>query len=177
MRKTADKTVYRTTSLYGSNSNCARIEVKDGKVVRTRPLEYYEKYSTDEVRDWQIEIENKGKIFKPMKMFPLPGMNYGWKNRIYSRNRIPFPMKRIDWDPDGERHPETRGASKFVHVSWDEALKIVHDEIVRVHEAYGLYSILYQGDGHGQDKTIGNPPLQIGGSMSVLRTYLLPFCA
>ena len=60
----------------------------------------------------------------------------------------------MDWDPNGERNPQNRGSSKFVRISWDEALDIIVSEIKRVHEAYGPYTILCQGDGHGEDKIV-----------------------
>ena len=48
-----------------------------------------------------------------------------------------YPMKRIDFDPDGERNPQNRGKSPYVRISWDEALDIVAGEIKRVKDTYG----------------------------------------
>ena len=31
-------------------------------------------------------------------------------------------MKRVDFDPNGERNPQNRGKSGYVRISWDEAL-------------------------------------------------------
>ena len=41
-------------------------------------------------------------------------------------------MKRVDFDPKGERHCENRGISGYQRISWDEALDIVASEIKRV---------------------------------------------
>ena len=42
-----------------------------------------------------------------------------------------YPMKRVDFDPNGERNPQNRGKSGYERISWDEALDIVADEIRR----------------------------------------------
>ena len=36
-----------------------------------------------------------------------------------------YPMKRVDFDPNGERNPQNRGNSGYERISWDEALDIV----------------------------------------------------
>ncbi|MDP2916670.1 MAG: molybdopterin-dependent oxidoreductase, partial [Dehalococcoidia bacterium] len=77
-----------------------------------------------------------------------------YKKRVYSPNRIKYPLIRVDWDPEGERHPENRGKSKFKRISWDEAADIVASEIKRIHKQYGPLGILAQADGHGECKTI-----------------------
>ena len=46
-------------------------------------------------------------------------------------------MKRVDFDPDGERNPQNRGKSRYERISWDEASNIVAGEIMRVKETYG----------------------------------------
>jgi len=66
-------------------------------------------------------------------------------------------MKRVDWDPDGERHPENRGKSAYKRISWDEAAGLVAKEIKRVHKKYGPFSILCQIDGHGESKIVHGP--------------------
>ena len=66
-------------------------------------------------------------------------------------------MKRVDWDPNGERNPQNRGKSKYVRISWDEATDIIAAEISRIHKEYGPLAILAQGDGHGENKTIHTP--------------------
>ena len=41
-------------------------------------------------------------------------------------------MKRVDFDPNGERNPQNRGKSGYVRISWEEALDLVADEIKRL---------------------------------------------
>lgn len=87
----------------------------------------------------------------------IPPLSISYKKRIYSPNRILRPMKRVDWDPEGERNPQNRGKSKFEYISWDEATDIIAKEIKRVHDEYGPYAILCQADGHGETKVVHAP--------------------
>ena len=63
--------------------------------------------------------------------------------------RLLYPMKRVDWDPQGERHPENRGKSEFERISWDEALDIIAAECMRIKEQYGPEAII-TGQGTGR---------------------------
>ena len=80
-----------------------------------------------------------------------------YKKRVYSPNRIKYPLKRVDWDPNGERNTANRGKSKYRRISWDEATTIIADEIKRIKKQYGPYAVLCHGDGHGETKTIHGP--------------------
>jgi trimethylamine-N-oxide reductase (cytochrome c) len=103
------------------------------------------------------KIEKNGKTFKPvMKSLPSP-FSLAYKKRVYSPNRIKYPLKRIDWDPNGERNTQNRGISKFRRISWDEASEIIANEIKRINEKYGPLAILAQGDGHAECKTLHAP--------------------
>ncbi len=90
------------------------------------------------------------------KALPAP-FSLAYKKRTFSPNRIKYPMKRVDWDPDGERNTQKRGKSKYKRISWDEATDIIAAEIRRIHKDYGPLAILAQGDGHGECKTIHTP--------------------
>ncbi len=58
--------------------------------------------------------------------------------QVFNPNRIKYPMKRKNWKPGGaDHHPELRGKDEWVRISWDEALKYVHDEIKRIGDTYG----------------------------------------
>ena len=63
-------------------------------------------------------------------------------------------MKRVDWDPNGERNPQNRGKSKYVRISWDEALDTIVSEMNRLKEKYGPTALLYQCDQHGENKVV-----------------------
>ncbi len=65
-----------------------------------------------------------------------------------------YPLKRVDWDPNGERNPQNRGNSKYKRISWDEATDIIASEIKRVIKKYGPTAILSQADGHGETKVV-----------------------
>ncbi|MCC7200248.1 MAG: molybdopterin-dependent oxidoreductase, partial [Gammaproteobacteria bacterium] len=72
-----------------------------------------------------------GKTFTPPRRTTLGAHGACQKSMLYSKNRILYPMKRVDFDPNGERNPQNRGKSEFVRISWDEALDIVSSEIKR----------------------------------------------
>ncbi|MFK5951996.1 MAG: molybdopterin-dependent oxidoreductase [Desulfobacterium sp.] len=155
--KTKDKTVLRSLGLGGYFGGGAEgmVDVKDGKIVRVRPMQYGWKYDQKDVRQWSMT--RNGKTISPSwKSLPGP-FSLAYKKRVYSPNRIKYPLKRVDWDPNGDRNTQNRGKSKYVRISWDEASKIVADEIKRVHKEYGHNAVLLQGDGHGECKTINTP--------------------
>ncbi|MFH0729466.1 MAG: molybdopterin-dependent oxidoreductase [Pseudomonadota bacterium] len=155
--KTKDKTVLRALGLGGYFGGGAEgmVDVKDGKIVRVRPMRYGWKYKKEEIRQWKIERD--GKSIEPSWQ-SLPGpFSLAYKKRVYSPNRIQYPIKRVDWDPNGERNPQNRGKSKYVRISWDEASQIIANEIKRIHATYGVHAILLQADGHGECKTINTP--------------------
>lgn len=157
MEEDKSKTCYKGLGFcgFGLGANTAEVEVKDGKIVRIRPFQYDKKYAKEEIKPWKLE--SRGKTFDPGLKTLLPPFAYVYKKRAFSKNRIPYPLKRIDWDPKGERNPQNRGVSKYVRISWDEATDIIADEIRRVHKEYGPYALMVQGDGHGETKAIHGP--------------------
>lgn len=156
---------------FGVGSNAAAVDVKDGKIIRTRPLHYDWKYKPEEFNPWTIEA--RGKEFKPTMKSLLPPFSIAYKKRIYSPNRIMYPLKRVDWDPKGERNPQNRGKSGYVRISWEEAIQIVADEILRIKEKYGIHSILCQLDGHGETKVVHGPHGCQGPLLDLLGGYSL----
>jgi anaerobic selenocysteine-containing dehydrogenase len=155
--RAADKTVIRSLSLMGvmSGGVPAAVDVKDGRIVRIRPLHYDWKYKREDLNPWKLE--RNGVTLEPLMKTLVPPFCLAYKKRTYSPNRIKYPLKRVDWDPKGERNTGNRGKSKFVRISWDEAAQLVADEIKRIHRKYGPLGILVQGDGHGECKTINAP--------------------
>ncbi len=79
---------------------------------------------------------------------PVGHNAYAVRNRVYSPDRIGHPMKRVDFDPDGERNPQNRGRSGFERISWEEALDMVAGELNRVREEYGPSAICYSHVSH-----------------------------
>jgi anaerobic selenocysteine-containing dehydrogenase len=149
-----EKTVIKALALGGCTSGggiCA-VDVKDGKIIRVRPLHYDWKYDSKQFNPWKIA--RNGKILELlMKSLPAP-FSLAYKKRAYSPNRIKYPLKRVDWDPDGERNTQNRGKSKYRRISWDEAAGIIASEIKRVHKKYGPAAVLAQADGHGECKGV-----------------------
>ncbi len=152
-----DRTVVRALALGGLLGGCdpACVDVKDGKIVRVRPMHFDWKYKRTSFNSWKFE-KNGHVLESNFKGMPSP-WSLSYKKRTYSPNRIKYPLKRVDWDPKGERHPENRGKSKYVRISWEEATDIIAGEIKRIIGAYGPLAILAQGDGHGECKTINTP--------------------
>ena len=153
----ADKTVHKALGLSGGIFGacpCA-VDVKDGKIIRIRPLHWDSAYDPKTFNPWKIE--KNGKTLEPYyKAVPAP-WSLAYKKRAYSPNRVKYPLKRVDWDPKGERNPQNRGKSKYVRISWDEAARLVADEVKRICDTYGPLAILVQGDGHGECKMVHAP--------------------
>jgi anaerobic selenocysteine-containing dehydrogenase len=140
---------------FGPPANSEVVDVKDGKIVRIRPLHFDWKYDKKSLNPWKMEV--RGKVFEPgMKALPPP-YSLAYKKRVYSPNRILYPLKRVDWNPDGDRNTANRGKSKFVRISWDEAGDIITKEILRIKKKYGTYAVLAQADGHCEFKSAHGP--------------------
>lgn len=137
---------------FGSGTNTQQVEVWEGKILRTRPLYYTDKYTEKEINKWRLEV--RGKVLEPKDRTLNAPYSFAYKKRVTSPNRIKFPLKRADWDPEGERNPQNRGKSKFVRISWDEAAELVAKELKRVMQKYGPTTVLAQCDGHGESKVI-----------------------
>ncbi len=166
------KTMVKGMSLSGGQSGypCC-VDIKDGKIVRIRPLHYDWRYDPKQFNAWKMEA--RGKTFKPgMKVLASP-FGLAYKKRVYSANRIPYPLKRVDWDPNGERNTENRGKSSYVRISWDEALDIIVREIKRVHKEYGPEAVLSQADIHGEGKSIHMSHGAANKLLSLLGGYTL----
>ena len=135
---------------YGSNASV--VDVQDGKILRIRPLHYDWKYQPAEFNPWKIEAH--GQTFEPTMKTLIPPITLSYKKRCYSPNRIRYPLKRVDFDHKGERNIENRGKSRYLRISWDEALDIIASEIIRIKKTYTTKAIFYQSDCHGENKTV-----------------------
>ncbi|MEM2954142.1 MAG: molybdopterin-dependent oxidoreductase [Candidatus Bathyarchaeia archaeon] len=135
--------------------NLVRVDVEAGRIIRIVPVHYDEQYKPEELESVRWRVDARGKTFESgMKELVAP-FALVYKNRVYSPNRVRYPLKRIDWNPKGDRHPENRGKSGYVRISWDEALDIIADEIKRIKDKYGsTYAILALADGHQQTKFV-----------------------
>ncbi|MDH4292123.1 MAG: molybdopterin-dependent oxidoreductase, partial [Dehalococcoidia bacterium] len=66
-----------------------------------------------------------------------------------------YPLKRVDFNPQGDRKAENRGTSGYKRISWDEALDILAKEIERVHKTYGPGAVLTTPSSHHNWGNIG----------------------
>lgn len=159
-----EQTILRGIACGGTGGEMVAVDSKDDKIVRIRPYKINHRYSDEQIRKafWKVTVN--GKVMEPdMKTAP-DYFALAYKNRVYSKNRVLRPLKRVDWEPGGDpekMHTENRGKSKFVEISWDEALDIMVSEIKRCTEKYGPYTVLCIGeDGHRESKD-----LHSGGGM------------
>ncbi|MBN2062039.1 MAG: molybdopterin-dependent oxidoreductase [Deltaproteobacteria bacterium] len=152
--KTTDDTVLKALSLGGAlgGGGPSAVDIKDGRIIRIRPLHYDWKYNREEFNPWRVKRGKK--VFEPIMKTQIAPFSMAYKKRVYSPNRIKYPLKRVDWDPDGERNPQNRGKSKYKRISWDEATDIIAKEIKRVQGQYGPLGVLLQIDGHSENKII-----------------------
>ena len=137
--------VRRYTSM--TNGGPCFVYVKDGKILRLTPIDF----DHEDAQPWTIEA--RGRRFTPPRRTTLAPHGLAWKSMVYSPDRILTPMRRVDFDPDGERHPENRGKSGYVPISWDEALGLVAGEIKRVKTEHGQGSVVFN---HPSHQTWGN---------------------
>ncbi len=129
--------------VHNGNGGPTFVYVKDGKILRITPIELDDK----DAPSWTMTA--RGKEFTPeRRVVPNPHA-LSLKSTLYSKDRILYPMKRVDFDPNGERNPQNRGKSGYERISWDEALDIVAGEIQRQKRKYGPGAIaLYFGSHH-----------------------------
>ncbi|MDR1358159.1 MAG: molybdopterin-dependent oxidoreductase [Coriobacteriales bacterium] len=158
------QTAIRGIAMGGTGGDPVAIDSQDGKVVRIRPLHWDTNYTPDELAEsfWEYDIDGK-KLATSMKATPTY-FALAYKNRVYSKNRVKYPLKRVDWEPGGDparTNPQNRGISKFERIGWEEALDIIEGELRRVMEAYGPATVLCIGEnGHRESKD-----LHSGGGM------------
>ena len=97
------KTIVKGLSFGGvtEDSNTVQVDVKDGKIIRIRPFHFNWRYDRE---SW--EIEARGQVFKASSKTLIPPFTLAYKNRINSPNRTMYPLKRVDWNPNGERNPQ-----------------------------------------------------------------------
>jgi trimethylamine-N-oxide reductase (cytochrome c) len=126
----------------GTNGGPLFVYVKDDKIVRVTPMDF----DDGDADPWTIHA--KGKTFTPPKRATATAYALGWKSLVYSPDRVLHPMKRIDWDPGGERNEQNRGISGYERISWDEAFTLVSSEIIRVKQTHGPGSVFWSRGSH-----------------------------
>src|SRR3990172_1664566 len=132
-----------------TNGGPCFVYVKEGKIVRITPIDFDE----HDAPPWTMEAP--GRRFTPPRRTTLGTHGLAWKSLVYSPDRMLYPMRRVDFDPKGERHPENRGKSGYVRISWEEALDLVAAEIRRVKMEHGQGSVLFNHPSHHTWGNIG----------------------
>jgi trimethylamine-N-oxide reductase (cytochrome c) len=118
------------------------VDVRDGKILRVTPIEF----DDSDAQPWTIEA--RGKKFTPPRKTTVSPHTMAWKSMIYSPDRVLYPMKRVDFDPKGERNHQNRGVSGYERISWEEALDLVVGEMQRVKREHGPGAIMNSSGSH-----------------------------
>lgn len=166
--KLADGMVRYTTN---TNGGPMFVYVKDGRIVRMTPI----MFDKEDAPSWTIKA--RGKSFTPWRKSTLSPHASGLKSMVYSSKRLLYPMKRVDFDPNGERNPQNRGVSRFERISWDEALDIVASEIKRVKREHGPGAMAVPMPSHHQWGNIGyylSALLRFGNMIGFTRVHPNP---
>ena len=131
---------------YTSNTNGGPVfvYVKDGKILRITPMTF----GAGDADSWTVEA--RGRSFTPPKKTTVSPHTLAWKSLVYSPDRLLYPLKRVDFDPQGGpgstgpggRNTQNRGISGYERIGWDEALDIVTGEIKRVKRDCGPGAIM-----------------------------------
>src|SRR5215468_9056788 len=130
-----------------TNGGPVFVYVKAGRIVRMTPIEF----DDSDPQPWTIEA--RGLKLTPPRKTTLAPHGQNAKSIVYSPDRLLYPMKRVDFDPNGERNPQNRGKSSYVRISWAEALDLVAGEIKRLKRTYGPGVMAVS---HGSHHTWGN---------------------
>ncbi len=133
----------------GTNGGTVHVYVKDDKIIRVTPIQFDE----DDPDPWVIEA--RGKKFSPPNKSTVSPFSLAVKSLVYSPDRLLYPMKRVDFDPNGERNCKNRGVSGYERISWDEALDLVANEIKRVKREHGPGAIMTSTGSHHTWGNIG----------------------
>lgn len=141
-----DRTTRYTTM---TNGGPCFVYVKDDRIVRVTPIDLL----PGDGESWSIEA--RGRTFVPPRKATVAPHALAWKSMVYSPDRLLYPMKRVDFDPNGERNPMNRGTSGYQRISWEEATDLVANEIKRVKSKYGPAAVLFNHPSHHTWGNIG----------------------
>jgi len=133
----------------GTQGGPVFVYVQDGRIIRITPMEF----DDSDAASWVIKA--RGKEFTPPRKTTVSPFTAAMRSMIYSDNRNLYPMKRVDFDPNGNRNCTKRGESGYERISWDEAIDIVTSEIKRIKREYGAAGILSTPSSHHMWGNIG----------------------
>ncbi len=133
-----------TRLVNNTNGGPVFVYVRDDRIVRITPIDF----DAADAGSWTIEA--RGRTFRPVRRATCAPYSIASKSMIYSKDRNLYPMKRVDFDPHGERNPQNRGVSGYQRIGWDEALDIVTSEFKRVRREHGPGAIALSHGSHHQ---------------------------
>lgn len=133
----------------GTTGGPVFVDVKDGKILRITPIEFDE----NDAPSWTLEA--RGRKFTPPRKVKIAPWTAAHRSTIYSPRRILTPLKRVDFDPKGKRNIQNRGVSGYEPITWDEALDIVAEEMIRTKREYGPASCMTTTSSHHMWGNVG----------------------
>jgi len=145
--------------------------VKDGRIVRITPIDF----DQGDAPSWTIRA--RGRSFSPWRRATVSPHALTLKSMVYSDQRVLYPMKRVDFDPNGERNPHNRGISRYERIGWDEALDIVANEIKRQRREHGPGAMAIYHSSHHQWGNVGyylSALARFGNLVGFTRVHLNP---
>ena len=125
------------------------VDVKDERIIRLTPIEF----DDTDAPSWVIEA--RGQKFTPPRKALVSPWTIAHRSTVYSPKRILTPLKRVDFDPKGDRNIQNRGTSGYEPISWDDAFDMVAEEIVRVKREFGPGAIVTQPSSHQMWGNVG----------------------
>ena len=137
----SDGTV-RYTNL--TNGGPLHVDVKGGRIVRTLPIDLRD----DDPPSWRVSA--RGRSFAPLRRATVSPHALSLKSLVYSPRRLLYPMKRMGFDPRGDRRTAQRGRAGYERIGWDEALDLVAGEIGRMKREHGPGAIAIAQPAHHQ---------------------------
>ena len=145
-----------------------RVHVEDGKIVRVRPLVF----DDDDAASWSIEVD--GKKYTPPRKACVAAFTLTERARVYSDERILYPMKRVDFDP---RCPARSGVTRRTAASRATSASAgtrrstwSPSEMKRIRAEYGPEAITSRASSH---HNWGNLGYRSGGLGAVLQPHRL----
>src|SRR4030065_2227865 len=94
-QKAGEEKSFFITRGFGPNANSSVVDVRNGKIIRIRPLHFDWKFDEKVFNPWRMEA--RGKTFEPGMKSVISPYSLAYKKRVYSPNRILYPLKRVDW--------------------------------------------------------------------------------
>jgi trimethylamine-N-oxide reductase (cytochrome c) len=127
-----------------TNGGPLYVFVRAGKIVRTTPIDF----DASDPSSWVTKA--RGRTFTPRRTATVSPHALAMKSLVHSTSRLLHPMRRVDFDPAGERNVGRRGLAGYVRISWKEALDIVAGEILRMKQEHGPGAIAIAQPAHHQ---------------------------